>query len=77
LAVEPGTQYPVCLKGSRNCPPEDIGGIWSYQYFLAALKDKKHPEHANSLKQLKWIGGSFDPEEFDLVAINQGLADLA
>jgi Plasmid pRiA4b ORF-3-like protein len=77
LPVEPKTLYPVCVKGKRNCPPEDIGGIWSYQYFLAALKDKKHPEHANALKQLKWIGGSFDLEEFDLVAINQGLAALA
>ena len=76
LAVEPGTQYPYCLKGKRNCPPEDIGGIWSYQHFLAVLNDKNHPEHAESLEQLEWLGGSFDPEEFDLAEINEGLADL-
>jgi hypothetical protein len=76
LAVEPGTQYPYCLKGKRNCPPEDIGGIWSYQHFLTLLQDKNHPEHAESLEQLEWLGGDFDPEEFDLAEINEGLADL-
>lgn len=76
LAVEPETQYPYCLKGKGNCPPEDIGGIWGYQNFLAAVQDKNHPEHAESLEQLEWIGGSFDPEEFDLAEINEGLAEL-
>ena len=77
LPVEPETKYPCCLKGKRNCPPEDIGGIWSYQHFLAAVQDKNHPEHAESLEQLEWIGGDFDPEEFDLAEINEGLVDLA
>jgi hypothetical protein len=76
LAVEPGTKYPCCLKGQRNCPPEDIGGIWSYQKFLAVLQDKNHPEHAKSLEQLEWLGGSFDPEEFNLAEINKILGDL-
>jgi Plasmid pRiA4b ORF-3-like protein len=77
LPVEPGTLYPVCVKGKRNCPPEDIGGIWSYQNFLAVLQDPNHPEHAESLEQLEWIGGDFDSEEFDLTEINRGLLDLA
>ena len=76
LSVEPEMQYPCCLKGKRNCPPEDIGGIWSYQHFLAVLKNENHPEHAESLEQLEWIGGDFDPEEFDLAEINEELADL-
>jgi hypothetical protein len=76
LSVEPGTQYPHCLKGKRNCPPEDIGGIWSYQHLFAVLQDKNHPEHAESLEQLEWIGGDFDPEEFDLAEINKGLVDF-
>jgi hypothetical protein len=77
LPVEPRTLYPVCIKGKRNCPPEDIGGIWSYQHFLAVLQDPNHPQHAESLEQLEWIGGDFDPEEFDLTEINKGLLDLA
>jgi Plasmid pRiA4b ORF-3-like protein len=56
LPVEPETKYPCCLKGKRNCPPEDIGGIWSYQHFLAVLQDKNHPEYAESLEQLEWSG---------------------
>jgi hypothetical protein len=43
---------------------------------LAVLKNKNHPEHAESLELLEWLGGSFDPEEFDLAEINEGLADL-
>jgi hypothetical protein len=77
LAVEPETKYPYCLKGKGNCPPEDIGGIWSYQNFLAAFQDENHPEHAESLEQLEWLGGDFDPEEFDLAEINEGLAYLS
>lgn len=76
LPVEPETQYPCCIKGKRNCPPEDIGGIWGYQNLLAVLQDENHPEYAESLEQLEWIGGDFDPEEFDLIEINQGLADF-
>jgi Plasmid pRiA4b ORF-3-like protein len=75
LAVEPDTTYPYCVTGKRNCPPEDVGGIWGYQNFLAALQDKNHPEHADSLERLEWIGESFNPEEFLLAEINEALAE--
>jgi hypothetical protein len=58
----PDTKYPRCLDGQRNCPPEDVGGYWRYDDFLKSLKDKKHPQHRVNRN---WIGGSFDPEEFD------------
>jgi hypothetical protein len=29
--------YPMCLKGRRACPPEDVGGVWGYGYFLEAV----------------------------------------
>jgi hypothetical protein len=76
LPVEPKKQYPCCITGKRCCPPEDVGGIWGYQSFLAALNDKKHPEHADAMERLEWIGDSFDPEEFDLAEVNEGLAEL-
>jgi Plasmid pRiA4b ORF-3-like protein len=76
LPVEPKIKYPCCIKGKRCCPPEDVGGIWGYQSFLAALNDKNHPEHADSMERLEWIGDSFDPEEFDLAEVNEGLAEL-
>jgi hypothetical protein len=67
---EPGVKYPVCLAGQRSCPPEDCGGVWGYREFLKAIQDPAHPEHES---MLEWIGGSFDPEAFDVDAINRQL----
>jgi len=65
-----GRRYPVCLKGAGACPPEDVGGLWGYYEFLAAIQDPQHPDH-EELRE--WVGGSFDPEEFDLSWINEQL----
>lgn len=70
LSPVEGQHYPVCLKGKRACPPEDVGGVWGYADFLEALQDPEHPDHED-LRE--WIGGSFDPEAFDLEEINQRL----
>ncbi len=70
LPVDPEVRYPRCIKGKRACPPEDCGGIWGYAEFLEAIQNPEHPEHSS---MLEWIGGSFDPEEFDLEEINQQL----
>lgn len=58
---------PICLKGKRACPPEDVGGIWGYENFLKAIQDPKHEEHED---YLNWIGDGFDPEDFDLEEVN-------
>ena len=63
LPPESGKQYPVCIKGKRACPPEDVGGVGGYADFLDAIKDKEHPDHN---EMLEWVGGSFDPEKCDL-----------
>ncbi len=60
--VDPKAKYPVCLEGERACPPEDCGGVWGYGDFLQAIRNPKHEEHES---MLEWIGGRFDPEEFD------------
>jgi len=73
LPPDPGRQYPVCIKGKGACPPEDVGGIWGYYDFLEAIRDPKHEEHED---YLEWIGGEFDPEAFDLEAVNAELARL-
>ena len=73
LPPESGVYYPRCIKGKRAGPPEDVGGVWGYQSFLAAIRDPKHPQHE---ELLEWIGGKFDPEAFDLEAINQALYRL-
>jgi hypothetical protein len=73
LTPEAGFQYPTCIKGKRACPPEDVGGIWGYEEFLEAIAD---PEHEMHIDYTDWIGDDFDPEEFDLNDINQGLKYL-
>ena len=73
LPPEPGQDYPVCVKGRRACPPEDVGGIWGYYDFLEAIADPDHEEHES---YLEWIGGGFDPEAFDLEEANEALAAL-
>lgn len=73
LEPEVGAHYPICLKGKRACPPEDCGGIWGYYDLLEAIQDSAHPEHKD---MLEWIGGSFDPEEFDGDVINQKLKTI-
>jgi hypothetical protein len=72
LPRERGRKYPVCLAGRRACPPEDCGGPHGYSNLLEALQDPKHPDHKDLAE---WIGGEFDPEAFDLEAVNKLLRD--
>lgn len=69
LPLDPQQDYPVCIKGKRACPLEDIGGTWGYEYFLEALQDPQHPDHD---EYMEW-GAGFDPEAFDLDEINDKL----
>ena len=74
--IEDDTRYPgrpVCLAGARNCPPEDCGGPGGYENFLEAIGNKKHPQHK---ELLQWVGGSFDPEHFDLDEVNDLLRKI-
>jgi hypothetical protein len=70
LPPESGIKYPVCLDGKRACPPEDCGGVWGYDGLLETIKDPNHPEHED---MLEWLGGDFDPEKFDVEAVNKAL----
>lgn len=71
-----GATYPCCIAGERACPPEDCGGTPGFENFLAAMSDKKHPDHRD-LKD--WYGGKFDAEKFDHAAatkeMKKGLFD--
>lgn len=68
-----GTNYPACIDGQYNCPPEDCGGIVGFYHLLNILADKKHPEYKDSKN---WIGKKYNPESFDLVKINRQLKQL-
>ncbi|MEX2304096.1 MAG: plasmid pRiA4b ORF-3 family protein [Bryobacterales bacterium] len=62
-----------CLAGRRKCPPEDSGGPWGYTQLLEAIRDPGNPDHR---ELLGWVGGPFDPEYFDLDAVNRELVEL-
>ena len=70
---ERGVRYPKCIEGACACPPEDVGGLGGYYDFLEAIKNRRHPQHKS---MLAWIGGRFDPEAFDLDAVNRELSKL-
>lgn len=70
---QPGTRYPRCLNGARACPPEDCGGVHRYEELQQAMRNPRHPEYD---EYATWLGGPFDPEKFDLDAINRDLRRL-
>jgi hypothetical protein len=74
LPRQPGLRYPCCAAGRRACPPEDVGGPWGYEDFLAAVGDAGHDEHE---QWVEWAGGGFDPAEFNLPAVNKALEAFA
>jgi len=69
LMSEPGTQYPLCVKGARACPPEDCGGIYGYYNFVEAISNPNHEEHED---MLDWHG-PYNPEAFDASAATKAM----
>jgi hypothetical protein len=67
---ETGVKYPRCIGGERAGPPEDCGGPWGYGDFVDAVQNPKHKRH-DELRE--WVGDDFDPEAFDLEAVNEEL----
>lgn len=72
--AEGGGELVVCTEGARACPPEDCGGVPGYEHLLEVLANPRDPEH-REMKQ--WVGRAYDPEKFDLGAVNKKLATLA
>lgn len=66
--------FPVCIKGKRNCPLEDSGGIDRYQHALKVLLNtEKMDEDAQFFRERF---GDHDPEEFDLEETNEMLKEF-
>lgn len=70
LAPDHQLRYPMCVGGKMACPPDDCGGIGGYYNMLRILKK---PGHRDYDMLFKWIGGEFDPAEFDLASVNAEL----
>jgi Plasmid pRiA4b ORF-3-like protein len=70
VVPEAGVKYPVCIGGARSRPPEDCGGVSGYEELIEVLADPEHEEHS---RMKTWVGKKFDPERFDLAAVNRAL----
>ncbi len=64
--------YPVCLGGEGNAPPEDVGGSSGYEEFLEIIADKTNPEHQG---RINWGRGQ-GYRDFDLESINRILEHM-
>ena len=69
----PKVRYPRCVAGERAGPPEDCGGPPGFEELLDA---RRKPKSAHARELLEWIGPDWDPDEFDIVAVNKELAAL-
>ena len=67
LPPEDGRAYPVCVDGKRAGPPEDVGGAWGYMELIEAVRDPNHERHEEFQE---WFEDEFDPEAFDIDAVN-------
>lgn len=70
LSLDPLPSHAECTEGARARPPEDVGGPWSYADFLETIRDPNHEDHSSNLR---WAGGHFDPDWFDIELINKDL----
>jgi hypothetical protein len=69
----PAGARPICLGGERACPPETSGGPDGYVDGLQALPGSFGPELSETPD---WLRHGFDPERFDLEAVNAALSSV-
>ena len=68
---------PICVKGEKACPPEDIGGVGGYYHFLDVMSDKKNPEREQILELYGMDEkDEFDEDYFDMEEANDNLSEV-
>ncbi|HEX3927814.1 MAG TPA: plasmid pRiA4b ORF-3 family protein [Gemmatimonadales bacterium] len=68
-----GQRLPICLGGGRAAPPPDCDGPRDYASLLDALTE---PLDARAAERRSWLPEHFDPEYFNLVALNAALGRI-
>jgi hypothetical protein len=76
-AVDTSTIPAWCAGGARIAPPEDSGGIHSYETLLDAAKNPSSSEYADHQDQIQTLGLDQFTDEFDPTPINEALARVA
>ncbi|WP_425414445.1 plasmid pRiA4b ORF-3 family protein [Paucisalibacillus globulus] len=61
--------YPICVDGEGNTPPEDVGGEGGYEVFLEIMADQNHPDYGYMKAWSKQQGY----KDFDIEMVNRWL----
>ncbi|WP_227521950.1 plasmid pRiA4b ORF-3 family protein [Bacillus solitudinis] len=64
--------YPICLDGEGNTPPEDVGGETGFEEFLEIIADKTHSEY----EFMNTWGRRQGYQDFDIKMINLRLKSM-
>lgn len=72
VIVDYDKNYPTCVLGDGNTPPEDVGGIIGYAEFLAVMSDPTHAEYEN---MCRWAESQFY-QSFDMDMVNRRLKNV-
>ncbi|SDN75291.1 plasmid pRiA4b ORF-3 family protein [Acetanaerobacterium elongatum] len=61
--------FPVCIMGEGNAPPEDVGGVGGYMEYLDILANPEHPDYQalENWSIMQWY------EDFSIEYINRRL----
>lgn len=70
LSVE---QLLTCVGGEGACPLEDCGGVYGHERVCAFVKDAVDD---GFMPYEEWGVGEYDPDLFDIDAVNQQLSEL-
>ena len=62
--LTPRYAWASIVDGGRNCPPEDVGGVWGYLELLDI--QKRGAKNSDEALFLDMLPEGFDPEAFDL-----------
>ena len=78
--VEPwveGAPDAVCLAGRRACPPEDVGGPWTFEKLLGWLVGNVAPEDQEyAAEVIEWLPEDYDPKFFSVAETNEVIEDI-
>jgi hypothetical protein len=72
--IDPGSMLPVCLDGSRACPPENCGSVPGYEDLVEAFNEGEPDEDQEAL--LEWLDSmepDWNPDVFNRDKVNQEL----
>ena len=71
--ADPDRSYPRYVRGERNGPPEDCGGIPGFYDKLEAVADPEHPDHREIKRWLR----DYDANTIDEASIHRKLGRIA